>query len=273
MPEKENAVIIGNADLAVMATHNDEDQLVPASYTITYVDWVNEQKPQPRADIILFKSEEHEGWTETYNPGSKKFNGKNIYEWMLQYTTATEAALPVTLTSYKAYQSALSEVTITWSTAGEAATGIFTIERSATQNNFLKIAMLAAATQSDTYTYLDKNPLPGDNYYRLLQTEPDGSITYFPILKINRSTTSQPVLALYPNPVSDQALLQLTHSENGPVTLSVFNAGGMLLQHWTVQKETASFQKSFSFFKLPPGSYVLQAQGKTFHQAVRFIKR
>ena len=270
--EKKTGTTIGDADLPVMATHNDEDEVVPASYTLTYVDWVNERNPKTPANKKLFKSKKHEGWTETYDPDSKEFTGKNIYEWMLQYTTSTEAALPVKLTSYKAYQSAPTEITINWQTGSEIATGSFTLERSATENGFTKIAMLPA-TESNTYTYIDKTPLPGTNYYRLSQTEPDGITTYFPILQTSIAATTKGALALHPNPVTGQALLQITDAEPGTVTFSLFTAGGMLVQQWTAQKETATYQQAVSFSNLKPGSYVLQAQAKTFRQSLLFVKK
>lgn len=269
-PDKEKAAIIGKADLPVWATHNQEDNLVPASYTENYVAWVNEQKPQPRAELWLIPEAGHEGWTRTYDPESKKFEGKNIYEWILQYTRGEETPLPVTLTSYKVVQSAPAEVTLSWSSA-EAAEGFFTIERSATQEAFTKLATVPAAAQN-IFTYVDKVPLPGVNYYRLSQTDPDGSITYFPVLKVSLNTSGRPAVALHPNPVSEQVVLQLFHNETGPVAVSVFNAAGALVRQWMVQKGAVYVQQSVSFTGLPRGSYVLQAQGKTFRHVVPFFK-
>jgi dienelactone hydrolase len=272
-PERETATIIGNANLPVWATHNKEDYLVPASNTITFVDWVNDRKPEPRAQLTLFNSKEHEGWTRTFDPASKAFKGKNIYEWMLQHTRNEEIPLPVTLTTYKAFQSAAAQVTLSWSIAQTASNnGYFTLERSTTQQEFTKVGTVPVTAQ-DTYTYIDSTPLPGTNYYRLSQTDADGSTTYFPVLKINLSTSGQPVLSLYPNPITSQAVIKITHPENGTLSLVVFSAAGTLMQQWTMQKQATIFQRSLSFPNLPPGSYVLQVKGKTFEQAIPFVKQ
>ena len=272
-PKQEIAAIIGDADLPVWATHNNEDYLVPASNTITYVDWVNERKPNPRAAITLFESTAHEGWTRTYDPASKEFKGKNIYEWMLQYTTSEAAPLPVTLTSYKAFRSAAAEVTLSWSIAGDAAGTSFTIERSDGQGSFTKIGAVPVDAGQLTFTFIDKTPALGDNYYRLSQTDADGSTTYFSTLKVSLDINGQPAVLLQPNPVSNEAILKITHSEQGPVTISVFNVAGMLVQQWIINKQTAFFQQSLTVASLSPGSYVLEVRGKTFKQSLQFIKR
>jgi dienelactone hydrolase len=271
-PQQGNADIIGDADLPVLATHNDEDYLVPASYTITYVDWVNERKPQPRAEIRLFESKEHEGWTRTYDPDFK-YKGKNVYEWMLQHTRSAQAPLPVTLTAYKAFQSESGAVTITWTTASEINNQEFILERSGNGTDFEKLAAMPAAGQAETYTYTDNNPLPGANFYRLLQVDADGSRTYFPVLSVKVDRSNRPALVLYPNPVTNDALLELVHNGSGPVLFSVFNAGGMLVQQWTVQAPNSLWRQPVRFSKLSPGSYVLQARGGSFRYTVSFIKQ
>jgi hypothetical protein len=271
-PQQGNADVIGDADLPVLATHNDEDYLVPASYTITYVDWVNERKPQPRAEIRLFESKEHEGWTRTYDPDFK-YKGKNVYEWMLQHTRSAQAPLPVTLTAYKAFQSESGAVTITWTTASEINNQEFILERSGNGTDFEKLAAMPAAGQAETYTYTDNNPLPGANFYRLLQVDADGSRTYFPVLSVKVDRSNRSALVLYPNPVTNDALLELAHNGSGPVLFSVFNAGGMLVQQWTVQAPNSLWRQPARFSKLSPGSYVLQAQGGSFRYTVSFIKQ
>jgi hypothetical protein len=271
-PKKAYAEVIGDADLAVWATHNDEDYLVPASYTTSYVEWVNERKPQPRAELTLLESKDHEGWTQTFDPDFKR-KGRNIYEWMLQYTRTLQIPVPVKLAAYKASQLAPGQVTITWTTASETNNEAFTLERSGEETNFTKIATLPAAGQAHTYTYIDKAPLPGNNFYRLSQTDTDGSTTYFPVLKVSITENNRPVLALHPNVITNSTLLQLTQEERGPVLFSVFNTGGVLVQQWRVQKETATWQQTVSFPALPSGNYVLQAQGKTFRHTQQFVKQ
>jgi hypothetical protein len=94
---------------------------------------------------------------------------------MLQYTRTLQIPVPVKLAVLKAVQSAPGQVTITWTTASETNNEEFTLERSGEKTNFTKIATLPAAGQAHTYTYIDKAPLPGNNFYRLSQTDIDGA--------------------------------------------------------------------------------------------------
>jgi hypothetical protein len=55
--------------------------------------------------------------------------------------------------------------------------------------------------------------------------------------------------------------------------LTVISTIGRVVKQWTIQKDKDSWEQTVPFNQLLPGSYVLQAQGKTFRQSIQFIKR
>ena len=281
-PNEEKAAVIAGANLPVWATHNDEDPLVTVENTNEYVKFINSRNPQIRAKKTIFKSNAHEGWTTTYDPEFKE-GGKNIYEWMLQYLRGTEAPLPVTLTTYEASQSGDNEITVSWSTENDVQKDSFYLERSASEEtNYSRIAAVAGTGSSKTYTYIDKNPLAGKNYYRLSHRSSASGNTVFSVLSVllDIATPLPPdpeplpntVLKFGPNPVLSQATLQINHTEKGPVLLTVISTMGRIVKQWTVQKDVDSWQQTVPLGPLLPGSYVLQLQGKTLRQSIRFIK-
>ncbi len=73
-------------NLPVWATHNQGDDIVPASNSINWVNGLNGNVPaiNPTALLTIFPSSSHDAWTKTYNPTYRP-NGLNVYEWMLQY--------------------------------------------------------------------------------------------------------------------------------------------------------------------------------------------
>jgi len=95
----------------------------------------------------------------------------------------TAAPLPVELLSYQAnLRGGIAE--IHWSTATEHNNNFFTIERSNDGVKFEELATINGAGNSSTkqtYSYKDRSPLPGINYYRLAQTDFDGSLKYMGI--------------------------------------------------------------------------------------------
>jgi hypothetical protein len=46
----------------------------------------------------------------------------------------------------------------------------------------------------------------------------------------------------------------------------------VIVKQWTIQKDKDSWEQTVPLGPLLPGSYVLQVQGKTFRQSIRFIK-
>jgi hypothetical protein len=70
---------------------------------------------------------------------------------------------------------------------------------SSTANNLAHSGLFYPTTEL-TYSYLDTAPLAGINYYRLVQTDRDGTATRSKIIALSRDGALVPVL--YPNPVS-----------------------------------------------------------------------
>ena len=88
--------------------------------------------------------------------------------------------LPVELLSFKA-ECEKEQMKITWSTASEINNELFTIERSPNGVEFESIGSVNGVGNSTTnqyYSLLDHAPLDGINYYRLKQTDFDGTYKY-----------------------------------------------------------------------------------------------
>jgi hypothetical protein len=87
--------------------------------------------------------------------------------------------LPITLIQFNA-ESVDNGIRVSWSTATEINNMLFSIERSADGNEWIQIKTLAGAGNSTTplhYDYTDLDPNPGINYYRLKQTDYDGTVS------------------------------------------------------------------------------------------------
>ncbi|PZR28103.1 MAG: hypothetical protein DI535_08070 [Citrobacter freundii] len=85
-PTTTRARNIAKYNLPVWAFHNSDDPEVSVSSTTTYVERINQAPaPVPAARMTIFNASGHDAWTRAYDPSYKE-NGKNIYEWMLQYS-------------------------------------------------------------------------------------------------------------------------------------------------------------------------------------------
>ncbi|MCF2491459.1 T9SS type A sorting domain-containing protein [Dyadobacter sp. CY347] len=116
---------------------------------------------------------------------------------------ATSAPLPVTLISFTAStESGLGH--LRWTTAEETNTDYFEIERSTNASDWNVIGRQAAAGDSKArldYTFTDKAPMPGKNYYRLKMMDRDKTFAFSKIQIVNVGEAAE-FLTMFPNPVS-----------------------------------------------------------------------
>lgn len=133
----------------------------------------------------------------------------------------------------------------------------------------LPIATVSLALESSEanyagadYQFFDKHPLRGLNYYRLLQTDFDGTISYSSIVSIEMKQN----VRLVPNPARDMVQI---FSEQGPWQYGVlYDARGQQMPLVFDQN-----QQSINVAALPPGIYWLLLyadQGE--HFATQIVK-
>lgn len=137
--------------------------------------------------------------------------------------------LPIELLSFQAIPTQ-TKVNLHWTTASELNNDFFTIERSKYGEIWEEVRTISGAGDSQTtmnYQTLDEEPIDGISYYRLKQTDYDGTSTYSDIRSVNYAQGSVTV-EIYPNPAND--LLNLSSSvelEQGSVRLH--NGVGQLI--------------------------------------------
>lgn len=85
-PSKEQLGKIAAANLPVWAFHNNDDNVVGAGATTGNVNTLNSFKPTIPAKMTIWANGGHDAWTKATNPATKECDGKNMYEWMLQYS-------------------------------------------------------------------------------------------------------------------------------------------------------------------------------------------
>ncbi|MBX2901230.1 MAG: hypothetical protein KF775_16375 [Cyclobacteriaceae bacterium] len=107
--------------------------------------------------------------------------------------------LPVELTQFTA-QPEGETVKLNWLTASELNNDFFTVQRSADGVEFSSLGMVAGQgtrTTPTAYQFVDETPQAGLNYYRLKQTDFDGTSSYSNIVAVNMALE----WSVYPNPV------------------------------------------------------------------------
>lgn len=123
--------------------------------------------------------------------------------------------LPIELLYFNAVAND-TEVEITWSTASELNNDFFSIERSATGENFTEILRTdGAGTSNQQIDYIEQDftPLPGTSYYRLKQIDFNGDYSYSQIVAVKCAFWGE--LSVYPNPTKEEEAFFITFSGFG----------------------------------------------------------
>ena len=163
--------------------------------------------------------------------------------------------LPIELASFnaKAYG---SNVHLEWTTASEKNNDFFEVQRSVDGKTFLPVVKVAGAINSNTpknYKAIDENPIGGINYYRLKQTDLDGTSTYHKIISVEVLTGLN--LKLYPNPAQEFIILNVPKPEN--LIFEVFDLNG---KKYKVSSKTQGNQLIVNISVLNKGVYILKTK-------------
>ena len=118
-------------------------------------------------------------------------------------------ALPVELLSFEA-EALATTVKLTWSTASELNNDYFTLYRSKDGENYIEVTTIIGAGDSQeeiAYSFIDERPYNGISYYKLAQTDFDGTTVDVGVVLVRMSNNSQTLeLVSYPNPFQNEAI-------------------------------------------------------------------
>ncbi len=118
-----------------------------------------------------------------------------------------QSAIPIKLLSFDAKEYN-GTVMLSWETASENNNDFFEIERSENGKDFAAIGKIDSKGDSRDivkYSFIDKMPINGTDYYRLKQVDFDGRYEYSNVVNVAISGRE---LSIFPNPASDYIIIE-----------------------------------------------------------------
>lgn len=156
-------------------------------------------------------------------------------------------------------------VELSWTTASELNNDYFTVERSIDGDDFENIATVQGAGNSNevlNYSYVDYNSPKGQSvYYRIKQTDFDGTVSYSWILDVYNK--QEIVANVYPNPAQSGETITIQSSVEN-IEVSLFNAQGVMI----LTKELNQNQFDMYTDNLKPGMYFVTIKSSGSSEAV-----
>ncbi|NNK80861.1 MAG: T9SS type A sorting domain-containing protein [Flavobacteriales bacterium] len=157
-------------------------------------------------------------------------------------TAQASNPLPVELLSFSG--SAQTEGNLLeWVTASEVNNDYFTLEGSIDAVNFQVITEMPGAGFSSSmlsYEILDRYPSAAVNYYRLKQTDYDGSFTYSDIIVVEREEAIENQ-SIWPNPVVDNLQIDVGQISGQIGEVVIFDVVGNIVLNvnsWSTDKDS-----------------------------------
>jgi hypothetical protein len=184
-------------------------------------------------------------------------SGSDSDGYMDDLSLISNGGLPIKIINFTADYINPS-ASLSWSTASEINNDYFTVERSEDGMQWSEVEIVDGAGNSSSpinYAVEDLHPFNKISYYRLKQTDFDGSFTYSPTVVIR--TTSDHAFTIYPNPANH--VLHITNPQGDELNFSfVNNLGQQVYLPYTQEGNTTTFH----LYSLSRGMYMLRIQNK-----------
>jgi hypothetical protein len=190
----------------------------------------------------------------------------------------TATPLPVTLTKFDGIRVSKLDVQLSWQTQIESKNKGFGIERRLDIDTSFTTAGFIDSKGVDgnsaislNYVYTDSNSYSGVTYYRLKQTNLDGSGYYSLIKAVNGFNGSSVSVMMWPNPTKGQFAVRID-GNTGNKEIIITDMQGK-----TIRRMNVNGNEQADIFGLAAGAYVVtipdaMGPGANFNQKVLVIK-
>ncbi len=189
-------------------------------------------------------------------PFSHAINPTNEHIWLLAYDNSP---LPIELLRFDARAIDGRQVHCTWTTGTEIDNDHFTVERSHDGTRFEEVGTVPGAGTSFVpleYDLVDQAPYRGLSYYRLRQTDLDGTRTWGQALPVWFADQG-PVVSVFPNPNTGQFTILRSDAADA-LPLQLLDASGRVVRHWIIPE---GMERQWVDLGTASGLYTLRWEG------------
>jgi len=177
--------------------------------------------------------------------------------------------IPVELASFSASVNG-NDVTLSWITATELNNSGFQVERQAAEEDWVELGFVegrGTTSESQVYTFIDKDLISGKYNYRIKQIDFNGSYKYYDLQEeIDiAAPNSYDLSQNYPNPFNPTTKIKYSVPVEGFVNIAVFNILGEKVANLvnSIQK-AGNYELSFDATNLSSGMYIYRMESGNY---------
>jgi Secretion system C-terminal sorting domain len=154
----------------------------------------------------------------------------------------------------------VNQAKLTWLSNGGLKNDYFVVERSSATSDFETIQLVNAKTAGadlKDYTFVDANPVEGDNFYRIKTVEMNGNVSVSDIKTLTFGKVQD--VRIFPNPASEFIDVDLKVYEGRQVNIFMYNGMGKLVNTTNVESATSA-PLHIDIDNFTSGSYLIRVQ-------------
>lgn len=227
--------------------------------------------PPPNGSLSAFNNLSAAGdWTLKVTD-NVSFDGGQLRGFGLKVCVQSNLFLSVVWLDFTV-QPRKSEVELRWITGEEIDNQGFHVERAEGANGIGDWVVLGrvepSGKDSGEYVFRDRTAKEGVvYYYRIRQTDFDGTVDYSPV-RSGQKDSASPDLLIYPNPVGNYLTYRHLVSPAEDRPFEICNADGRIVMNGLLESSGGRL----SLEKLPSGVYLLRIPGDRLGRVYRVIK-
>lgn len=190
----------------------------------------------------------------------------------------SESALPVKFNNLET-NCENGKAKLEWSTFTEINNDYFTIERSIDGYNYdviAKVKGVGTTSQFTSYEWTDNQQLHDIYYYRLSQTDFDGSSEYLQTVTFNSTSCIDKSfkVSVFPNPIIDNSIIELVLNQETVVSISLIDVTGRIIKEITskANKDLGVYHFNIDSHCLPTGIYFIKVETDNGGEIIKLIK-
>lgn len=182
--------------------------------------------------------------------------------------------LPVELTHFDA-EIQHGEVILRWITTTEVSNSHFTIERSSDGNRFEMLSQTASNSpmEGKTYESFDSQPFYGISWYRLSQTDQNGTTRKLKTVMIHNQTGPDHNFQVFPDPFEDRIRVTTFGLEGKAVDIRLSNLAGTEIMRMEIQSASNDAVYELTPGDLPLGVYVVTIKSAKYVESFKVLHR
>ncbi|MBF35622.1 MAG: hypothetical protein CL838_00190, partial [Crocinitomicaceae bacterium] len=188
------------------------------------------------------------------------------------------SALPIDLVSFTGVCEN-NETEIEFVVASQINNDYFSIYRSTNVTDWNLVGEIEGAGNTNTqltYKWIDNNPLSGVSYYKLAQTDYDGTSEAFSPIAVMCEASAIDGYSVYPNPANEvlNIDLELENFQGDDVSIEVIDINGKIIQLQQVQLNRGYNHLEVDLSEIPSGVYMINFVGtRDYIKESRIIKQ